>query len=241
MLEARRTIVSYVRRSARMNDSQQAALARCADRYLVQLPPGGTSTSISQDARVDWSQIFGRRTGPDASPLLVEVGSGTGDALVARAIAHPDASLVAFEVYQRAVATTMIRLEAAGVANVRIVMADGAQGLNYLFTPAQISRLDVLFPDPWHKKRHHKRRLINPSFATLVSHRLCPQGIWHLATDWTDYAEVMREVIDANACLENLYPASWAPRPADRPLSRYENRGIRAGRQIYELEYRRRP
>lgn len=235
-----RTIVSYVRRSSRMNDSQQAAMRRHADRYLLCLPTEARSTSIRPGTRADWSAIFDRRVGPDDSPLMVEIGSGTGDALVARALAHPDAALVAFEVFQPAVATTMGRLAAAGVDNVRLVMADGVQGLTHLVAPVTLSRLDVLFPDPWQKKRHHKRRLVCPAFAALVAQRLAPAGIWHLATDWADYAGVMREVLDANDDLVNLYPDSWAPRPDDRPLSRFETRGIRAGRQIYELEYRRR-
>jgi tRNA (guanine-N7-)-methyltransferase len=214
---------------------------RLASRYLVAVPHGELETSVSPQARVDWKTEFGRAVGPDTSELLVEIGSGTGDALVASALANPQASLVAFEVYERAVASTMSKLAAAQVNNVRILMVDGVQGLQVLFEPATITRLTTFFPDPWHKKRHHKRRLIQPAFAELVTNRLVADGRWLLATDWADYAEHMRAVLDVAPGLVNEHQgqAGWAPRPASRPITRFEQRGIDAGRRVFDLSYRR--
>lgn len=224
-----------------MNPSQRSAMDRLANRYLVTVPHSELETSVSPHARVDWPAEFDREVGPTASELLVEIGSGTGDALVASALANPQASLVAFEVYERAVASTMSKLAAARVHNVRILMVDGVQGLQVLFEPATITRLTTFFPDPWHKKRHHKRRLVQPAFAELVTDRLVPGGHWLLATDWADYAEHMRAVLDGAPGLVNEHPGrdGWAPRPDSRPITRFEQRGIDAGRHVFDLSYRR--
>lgn len=234
---AHSSVVSYVRRSPRMNQSQRNAMVRLGQRYLVDLPRGELSTSVAPDARVDWSAQFGR----PVNELVVEIGSGTGDALVANALARPKACLVAFEVYQRAVASTMSKLDAAGVSNVRLLLVDAVVGLRQLVAPGTVTELSTFFPDPWHKKRHHKRRLVSMSFAELVTSRLTVGGRWLLATDWPDYAEQMRAVLDAVPSLVNEYPGDggWAPRPAWRPITKFEQRGLAAGRAVTELSYRR--
>lgn len=234
-------VVSYVRRSPRMNPSQRQALERLEERYLIKVPSRDLSTSVALEARVDWDEEFGRTVGPAASELLVELGSGTGDALVASALANPDASLVAFEVYERAVASTLTRLDAAGARNVRVLMVDGVQGLDVLVAPGSVSQLVTFFPDPWPKKRHHKRRLVQAYFASLVASRLRVGGRWLLATDWPSYAEQMREVLDACPGLINEYASSggWAPRPDSRPITKFEARGLAAGRPVADLAYRR--
>lgn len=238
-----RGVVSYVRRSPRMNPSQRAAMQRLATRYLIELPTGELSTSLAADARVDWDAAFGTTVGPGSAELRVEIGSGTGHALVADAVAHPEAALVAFEVYERAVASTMSKLDAAEVHNVRILMVDGVQGLEQLFAPSSIAQLATFFPDPWHKKRHHKRRLVGPEFAALVASRLAAGGRWLLATDWPDYAEQIREVLDAEPALVNEHAAigGWAPRPDTRPVTKFEARGLAEGRPVADLSYRRLP
>ncbi len=236
-------VVSFVRRSSRMNPSQRQALELLADRYVVDVPTGELSTSIAAGASIDWHGTFGRPVGPGASELMVEVGSGTGDALVASARANPDASLIAFEVYEAAVASTLAKLSAAGLHNVRLLMLDAVQGLSQLIEPGMVSELATYFPDPWPKKRHHKRRLVSRSFAELAASRLTPGGRWLLATDWPDYAQQMRHVLDATPGLVNEYRDSggWAPRPASRPITKFEARGIADGRPVTDLAYRRAP
>ena len=228
-----RDVVSYVRRSARMNESQQRAWDAHHDAWVVELAAGERATSVSPGARIDWTAVFGR----DA-PLKVEIGSGAGHAVTALAEAMPEANLVAFEVFTPAVASTLGRLARHGVENVRVVVADGAQALASVFDEGSVSELWTFFPDPWHKARHHKRRLVRPGFARLVASRLAPGGVWRLATDWDDYAEAMREVLDAEPGLVNAHDG-WAPRFAPRPVTKYEQRGLDAGRTIHDLEYRR--
>lgn len=236
-----RDVVSFVRRSARMNDSQQKAWNAWQESRVVRLPEGETETSIAADASIDWAQVFGRE-----APLIVEIGSGTGDSLVPMAAAHPEANVVAFEVFQPAVANTLGKLAREDVNNVRIVMADGQQGLERLFAPDSIRELWLFFADPWHKTRHHKRRLISADFAQLVRSRLVPGGLWRLATDWQDYADWMRELLDDAQGLtnEHLDPADpqhsgWAPRLDLRPVTKYERKGLAAGRTIRDLTYRK--
>lgn len=228
-----RDVVSYVRRSGRMNQSQQRAWDRYRDRWVLPLTSGDRVTSVADDARLDWTGAFGR-----PAPLMVEIGSGTGHAITALAQAHPGANLVAFEVFEPAVAATLGRLARHDVTNVRLVVADGAQALATVFEPGSITELWTFFPDPWHKVRHHKRRLVSPEFAALVASRLTPGGVWRLATDWADYAEAMRQVLDAEPGLVNDHDG-WAPRFELRPTTKYERRGVEAGRRIFDLTYRR--
>ncbi|SDL53902.1 tRNA (guanine-N7-)-methyltransferase [Tessaracoccus oleiagri] len=226
--------MSFVRRSARMNDSQRGAWDRHAADFVVDVPPAELSTSIADGASVDWVREFGRR-----ADLIVEIGSGAGDSLVPMAAARPEADVVAFEVFEPAVASTLGRIGREGLTNVRIVVADGAQGLGRLFDDGTISEVWTFFADPWHKSRHHKRRLVSGAFGDVVARKLVPGGVWRLATDWEDYALWMREELDDHALLENVH-GGWAPRLADRPVTKYESRGIAAGRRIYDLTYRRR-
>ncbi len=224
-----------MRRSARMNPSQERAWNGHADRLVVAVPRGERSTSIRADAAVDWSAVFGR-----AAPLMVEIGSGRGKALAALARAHPDANVVGFEVFQPAVASTLSLLAREGIGNVRLVLADGVQGLSKLVAPGTLAQLWTFFPDPWHKARHHKRRLIEPGFAALATSRLALGAHWRLATDWEEYALAMREVLDATPGLANA-EGGWAPRYAERPVTKYEARGLAAGRTVYDLDYVRSP
>lgn len=228
-----RDVVSYVRRSARMNPSQRRAWDAHHDAWVVELPRGERQTSVSPDARLDWSTAFGRE-----APLKVEIGSGTGQAITALAEAMPQANLVAFEVFTPAVASTLGRLARHGVGNVRLAIADGQQALATVFGEASVSELWTFFPDPWHKARHHKRRLVSDEFARLVASRLTTGGLWRLATDWDDYAEAMRAVLDAEPGLVNVHDG-WAPRYGLRPVTKYEQRGLDAGRTIHDLTYAR--
>lgn len=206
---------------------------RYRDLFVVDVPRGSLSTSVADGADVDWSQEFGR-----AAPLIVEIGSGAGDSLAPMAAARPDANVVAFEVFEPAVASTLGRLGREGLENVRVVVADGAQGLAKLFDDGSVTELWTFFADPWHKKRHHKRRLVGQDFADVVVAKLTPAGLWRLATDWEDYALWMREHLDAHPGLVNVHDG-WAPRLAERPVTKYEAKGLAAGRRVYDLTYRR--
>lgn len=228
-----RDVVSFVRRSARMNDAQRKAWDAYRDRFVMDVPSATTSTSIAEGASVDWDAAFGR-----SAPMIVEIGSGIGDSLAPMAAARPEVNIVAFEVFEPAVAQTMARLVRHGVTTVRIVIADGVQGLSRLIPDDSLSELWTFFADPWHKKKHHKRRLVSAEFATVVASKLRPGGVWRLATDWADYAEWMREQLDGNAALANEH-GGWAPRYEGRPLTKFEARGLAEGREVFDLTYRR--
>ncbi|MCW5950965.1 MAG: tRNA (guanosine(46)-N7)-methyltransferase TrmB [Propionibacteriaceae bacterium] len=227
-----RDVVSYVRRSARMNPSQQKAWARLRGHWVLDLPSAARVTSVAEDARIDPAVAFGRE-----APLLVEIGSGNGDVVAAVAQARPEANLLAFEVFEPAVASTLSKLERAGVTNVRLVVADGSQAVATALPDAAITELWTFFPDPWHKARHHKRRLVNPAFAAVAARKLVPGGCWRLATDWADYAEHAREVLGAEPGLAVCQDGP-TPRWELRPVTKYEARGIAAGREIVDLCYR---
>ena len=232
-----REVVSFVRRSARMRPTHQQAWERLRHRYVIDVPRRTTSTSISSGQSFDLVGVFGRR-----APLVVEIGPGTGESLVAMASARPDVDILAFEVYLPGLARLVRRLDAEQVGNVRLVQGDAVDGLrNLLPADALVDETWTFFPDPWPKTRHHKRRLVTAAFADLVSSRLASGGVWRLATDWQDYADQMRTVLDVHPELENLGGADrWSKRYPARPITRFEQRGIEAGRTVRDLTYRRR-
>lgn len=217
-----------------MNESQQKAWDRLSPTYVVDVPAGELETSIADGAHVDWDAEFGR-----SAPRVVEIGSGNGESLVTMAAARPETDIIAFEVFEPGVASTLSRMAREGVDNIRIVLADGVRGLEGLFSPGSLAEVWTFFADPWHKTRHHKRRLVNPRFADVVADRLATDGVWRLATDWEDYALWQREVLDIHPGLVNLHDG-WAPRFADRPVTKYEARGLAAGREVHDLAYGRR-
>lgn len=232
----RRGVVSFVRRSPRMNTSQEHAMARLGGRYLVEVPHDTTSTSVAPGSHLDLEQIFGRR-----APLTMEIGSGSGDVLAAVAPHHPERDFIGFEVYLPSVASSLTKLDRAGAHNVRIIVADAAAGLEHLIGPGELDELWTFFADPWHKKRHHKRRIVSPDLARLVASRLHPGALWRLATDWDDYAWWMLDVLAAEPGLEpcDAGDDGFAPRWSERPLTRYERKGQDAGRAVHDLTWRR--
>jgi tRNA (guanine-N7-)-methyltransferase len=232
----RREVVSYVRRSARMRPNQRQIWSDHHDRFVIEVARWETSTSVHPEASVDLPREFGR-----AAPLIVEIGPGTGESLAAMAAARPDANILAFEVYQPAVAQLLGRLVAQGLENVRIIEADAGAGLRHLLPEGAVDELWMFFPDPWHKAKHHKRRLLSAPFVELAAARIRPGGSWRLATDWADYAEQMRTVLDQHPAFENVAGTGWSPRLESRPVTRFERRGLLAGRTVYDLTYRRIP
>jgi tRNA (guanine-N7-)-methyltransferase len=231
---ARREVVSFVRRSNRMRPNQRRAWEAYRDRFVLDVPRLDTSTSIHPAARMDLIDVFGRE-----AELIVEIGPGAGESLVPMAAARPQANVLALEVYQPAIARMLSQLARTGLDNVRIVEADAVAAMEYLVRAGSVDEIWLFFPDPWHKARHHKRRLLTPEFAAMAASRLRPGGIWRIATDWGDYADRIREVLDSSPFLTNLYPNGWAPRWDARPITHFEQRGLDAGRPIFDLAYRR--
>ncbi len=213
-----------------MNPSQQKAWREHAD-WVIRVPARDTDTSVAPDAPLDVTDALGRE-----APLVAEIGRGTGDVISAVAAKHPDRNYLAFEVFEPAVASTLSKCARAGVDNVRVVVANGVDAVATLIGDRALTELWTFFPDPWHKKRHHKRRLVSRPFADLVAAKLAGDGVWRLATDSDDYALAMRAVLDDHPLLVNRYDG-WAPRWEDRPRSRYEAKGIAAGRKIRDLCY----
>jgi tRNA (guanine-N7-)-methyltransferase len=232
--QVRRDVTSFVRRSTRMRPQQRRAWERYYDQFVLRLARAEMATSIKPGVSVELDAAFGR-----SAPLIVEIGPGTGDSLIPMAIARPSVNLLAFEVYQPAIASMLAQLAANDVRNVRIVEADAVSGFRFVLCHTKVDSVWMFFPDPWHKARHHKRRLLTTGFADLVATRMRPGGVWRLATDWEHYAGRMRDVLDDHPAFVNEYPGGWAPRWEDRPITRFERRGIVAGRHIFDLAYRR--
>jgi tRNA (guanine-N7-)-methyltransferase len=217
-----------------MRPQQRRAWERYYDQFVLRLPRAETTTSIEPGVVVDLDAAFGR-----SAPLIVEIGPGTGDSLVPMAKARPSANILAFEVYQPAIASMLAQLAANDVRNVRIIEADAVDGFRSVLCHTSVGGVWMFFPDPWHKARHHKRRLLSTGFADLVASRMRKGGVWRLATDWEDYAGRIREVLDEHPAFLNEHPGGWAPRWEARPITRFERRGIVAGRHIFDLTYRR--
>jgi tRNA (guanine-N7-)-methyltransferase len=175
----------------------------------------------------DW---FGRQ-----APLIVEIGSGVGEATGVLAAARPSYDVLALEVWSPGVAASLAEVAAAGATNVRFCSVDAVWVLSHLLSPGSLSGLWTFFPDPWPKTRHHKRRLVDAAFARLAAERLVPGGTWRLATDWHDYAEQMQRVLDAEPGLEGGVVERWT----ERPVTKFERKGLAADRAITDLAYRR--
>ncbi len=220
----RRAIRSYVVRAGRMGTGQQRALAELAPRWV--LP--------AQDRLLDFDAAFGR-----VAPRIVEIGFGMGDATAQIALARPDCDFLGIEVHPPGVGALLQRIEERGLANLRIVQHDAVEVLERMVAPGSLAGVHVFFPDPWHKKRHHKRRLIQPAFVALLASRLAHGGYLHCATDWQPYAEQMLEVLGAEPALRNRCDG-YAPRPDYRPLTKFENRGLKLGHGVWDLVFERR-
>ncbi|WP_191843654.1 tRNA (guanosine(46)-N7)-methyltransferase TrmB [Catellatospora chokoriensis] len=218
-------ITTFYPRRGRVSGRHEDALTRLWPAYGVDIarpyPP------------LDTAALFGRQ-----APLVLEIGSGMGDATVAMAAADPGRDYLAVEVFPPGLGNLLAVVEERGLANVRVAQGDALHLLRHMLAPDSLDAVHVYFPDPWPKARHHKRRLIQPDNVALLRSRLAVGGVLHCATDWADYAGQMAEVLDAADGLANLHDG-FAPRPAHRPVTKFEQRGIAAGRQIFDLLYRR--
>ena len=207
-----------------MTEAQRRALDRHRGQYLL---------DFAGDP-LDLDRLFGR-----CAPRTVEIGFGTGDALAALAHSERERDFLGIEVYPPGVGRLFARCHEAGLDNVRVAMADALDVLDRWLAPSSAQEVLVWFPDPWPKKRHHKRRLVQPGFAALVHRVLQPGGVLHLATDWEPYAEHMFEVLDSHPGFSNhAAPARFMPRPARRRETRFESRGRRSGRRVFDLAWR---
>ncbi|ASU80497.1 tRNA (guanosine(46)-N7)-methyltransferase TrmB [Actinopolyspora erythraea] len=226
----RRTVVSYVQRGERMTTGQQ----RAWDRYWEEF---GHDISELPEGPLDTTGWFGR-----TAPLVLEIGSGMGETTARLAADQPERDHLAVEVYKPGLAQLLARAEKLGVDNLRLLRGDATVLLREHIPEDTLSEVRVFFPDPWPKKRHHKRRLVQPGFVALVASRLRPGGVLHLATDWVSYAEQMMEVCTAESRLRNRHadqPGGWAPRPEWRPVTKFENRAHAEGREVHDLIFER--
>jgi tRNA (guanine-N7-)-methyltransferase len=194
-------------------------------RKVSELPPGP----------IDFAEWFDR-----PAPVLLEIGSGMGETTAQLAAAEPEVNYVAVEVYEAGLGQLMLRTEKLALENLRLLHGDAVVLLTEHITADSLSGVRIFFPDPWPKKRHHKRRLIQPEFIRLVASRLAPGGMLHLATDWAHYADQMLQVCAAEPSLRNRFP-DWAPRPSWRPITKFEQRANEEGRISRDLIFERLP
>jgi len=219
-----RPIRSFVMRTGRMTAGQTRALEELWPRYGVEFSP----QPLSLDA------LFGR-----AAPCTLEIGFGNGEHLAALAAAHPERDYFGIEVHRPGVGHLLLLASLNNLTNVRASSHDAVEVLREQIAEGSLDEVLVLFPDPWHKKRHHKRRLIQPPFVELIASRLRHGGVLRLATDWKEYALQMLEVLSAAETLFiNLSPTGdWMPRPEERAPTRFEKRGARLGHGVWDLAF----
>lgn len=211
-------------RAGRTTPAQQLALAALGPRYCIPYRP----------ALLDLDVAFGR-----AAPKILEIGFGMGETTAKITAAHPHNDYLGIEVHPPGVGALLRLIEQGALDNVRIIQHDAVEVLQQMIAPATLAAIHVFFPDPWPKKRHHKRRLIQPPFVALLASRLKPGGMLHLATDWQEYAQHMLEVLSAEPMLVNTAPG-FAERPASRPATKFEQRGVRLGHGVWDVIFTRR-
>jgi tRNA (guanine-N7-)-methyltransferase len=219
-----RPIRSFVLRAGRMGPGQQRALDELGPHFVLPY----------RAEPLDLVATFGR----DA-PTVLEIGFGMGDATAQIAAALPGTDFIGIEVHAPGVGALLKRIGEMGLNNLRLIQHDAVEVLEHMIAPASLAGVHIYFPDPWHKKRHHKRRLIQPGWVRQLSTRLSPGGYLHCATDWQPYAEQMLDVLGAEPSLINS-AAGYAPRPAWRPLTKFEQRGLKLGHGVWDLLFTRR-
>ncbi len=222
---ARRPIRTYVLRQGRTT----AAQAR-AHREL--LPVWGIPF---QPEAIDLERAFGR-----AAPKVLEIGFGMGDTTAGIAAAHPEVDYLGVEAHKPGVGSLLNRIDALELKNVRVIQHDAVEVLVHMIPPVAFDGVHIFFPDPWPKKRHHKRRLIQAAFVKLLASRMKPAAYLHVATDWEDYAQQILETLTREPTLVNS-AAGFAPRPASRPETRFERRGVALGHRVWDLVFRKQP
>jgi tRNA (guanine-N7-)-methyltransferase len=218
-----RTIKSYVLRAGRMGTGQMRAFDLYGERFLLPY----------QASRFDPVAAFGR-----SAPLILEIGFGMGDATAQIARQRPQDNFLCCEVHVPGVGALLKRCGEAAITNIRIIQHDAVEVLDHMVAADQLDGVHIFFPDPWHKARHHKRRLIQPAFVSRLAAHIKPGGYLHCATDWQPYAEQMLQVLSAEPLLVNT-AAHYAPKPDYRPLTKFENRGLKLGHGVWDLVFQR--
>ena len=234
---------SFTRRSRELPVNLARTWEAHAGRYVIEPRRGVGYTTVADDFHLDAEELFGRQ-----APLTLEIGSGTGEQIVAAAAANPDRDYLALEVWVPGIAKLISKAVDAGVDNIRVLEADVAQALPIMLGDACLDEVWTFFPDPWRKARHRKRRLVSDEFALQVARVLRDGGVWRLATDWDDYAWQMRDVIEGCPLFENPYVGQrpdpedpeperggFAPRYEGRVVTHFETRGIDAGRRVHDI------
>nr|WP_124081256.1 tRNA (guanosine(46)-N7)-methyltransferase TrmB [Pigmentiphaga humi] len=218
-------IRSFVHRRGHITLGQKEALETLS----------GAWTLPYTDRHVSFAQVFGRE-----APTVLEIGFGMGETTEKIALAHPGRNFLGVEVFNAGVGAMLRRIETSGLNNLRIVQHDAVEVMRDMIPPGSLAGVHIYFPDPWPKKRHHKRRLIQPPFIALLASRIAPGGYLHCATDWQHYAEQMLEVLGGEPQLANTCEG-YAERPAWRPQTKFETRGLRLGHGVWDLIFERRP
>ena len=221
-----RRIRSFVRREGRMTDGQKTALERLWPQF-----------GLEPSAQIcDLAKLFGRKV-----PVILEIGFGNGEHLLSRAQNEPQHDFIGVEVHRPGVGHVLHHVENANLTNIRTADHDAVELLQQSIADGALQEVVIYFPDPWHKTRHHKRRLIQPEFVALLARKVVKDGRLLLATDWAHYAEQMLEVLNASPEFENTSAdGRYVPRHITRPKTRFEVRGERLGHDVFDLEYRRR-
>jgi tRNA (guanine-N7-)-methyltransferase len=237
-----RPIRSFVRREGRLTSGQQRALDDLWARFGIDSAGPDTLEAdrialnepmLVLDERFNRSADAGRHT-------VLEIGFGNGNSLADMAAALPDHDYLGIEVHRPGVGNLLRLLEERELNNVRVICDDAVQILKHRLPDACLDRVQLFFPDPWHKRRHHKRRIVSPEFAALIAKKLKPGGVFHLATDWDHYAKQMMEVLEAAPAYQNCATkGEYSPRPDWRPLTKFEQRGHRLGHGVWDLLFRR--
>lgn len=182
---------------------------------------------------IDLNRVFGR-----VAPHILEIGFGMGETTAQIAAQHPDNDYLGIEVHTPGVGGLLKRIEELGLTNVRVIQHDAVEVLTHMIRPGSLDGVHIFFPDPWPKKRHHKRRLIQPQFAALLAQRMKPGAYVHVATDWEDYAQQILAVLSAEPALLNT-AGGYAQRPAERPRTKFETRGVELGHRVWDIVFRR--
>lgn len=222
--ENRRPVRSYVKREGRITEGQRHALKELWPKFGVE--PQGL---------LDFKALFGRE-----ADTVLEIGFGNGDTLLQMAQAEPDSDFIGIEVYESGAGRLLANIDAEGLSNLRVIKHDAVEILRNNIPDQSLTRVMIFFPDPWPKKRHHKRRLIQPDFVSLLQSKLMLDGILHCATDWENYAEQMLDVLSLDKRLENTAGVgNYAKRPEYRPLTKFERRGQALGHGVWDLIYRK--